>query len=47
VRTKGGYTADGYLTPRAIYNVVAESAVAAGDLIQLELGLESGNRPSR
>ncbi len=30
VRTKGGYQTDGYLTPQAIYNIVAEHVLAAG-----------------
>jgi site-specific recombinase XerD len=30
VRSKGGFVADGNLTPQAIYHIVAESAVAAG-----------------
>ena len=30
VKTKGGHYADGNLTPQAIYNVVAEQALAAG-----------------
>lgn len=30
VKTKGGYRTNGYLTPQAIYNIVAEHALAAG-----------------